>query len=156
MSFARRKFIFSSFFSTLAAQAQTSALPACLVDVTHIGSESHDSPFFEHYHVLALPLASLLVQPAQGIVVKTSPVDQGSYDAAAFEAFIAASGLDKRQLQHHQHDVAITKNQLERIAAGEKDVELRVISPNGNYIHNFLVTAPPSVLVKVRKARRRA
>lgn len=113
--------------------------------------ENTDSPFYEHYHQLSLPVQALLNPPSEGIVIKTSPVDQGSYDVAGFNKFITASGLKAEVLRKHDHDVRITREQLERIAAGEKAVEIRVISKAGNYVHNFIITAPPSALAKVRK-----
>lgn len=125
----------------------------CLVKLSEISAESTDSPFFEHYHQLAIPVASLIQPPATGIVVKTSPVDQGSFDQETLSKFAASSGLDAAKLQRHSHSVALTRSDLSRIADGEKNVEIRVISPNKNYVHNFFFTAPPSLLVKVRRAR---
>jgi hypothetical protein len=123
----------------------------CLAKQTDLTVESNESPFYLHYHQLSIPVAALLKQPDQGIVVKTSIVDQGSYDVTAFKKFIADSGLDPAKLSAHSHDVKISKAELNRIAAGQKDVEVRVISASGNYVHNFLITANPSTLAKVRR-----
>jgi hypothetical protein len=114
-------------------------------------AENTDSPFYEHFHQLSIPTKSLYQPPADGIVVKTSPVDQGSYDIEGFKKFISSSGLNPEVLRKHDHEVKITREQLERIASGEKSVEIRVISKKGNYVHNFIITAPPSALAKIRK-----
>jgi hypothetical protein len=126
----------------------------CLVRESEIHTESVDTPFYEHFHTLAIPVSALISPPQEGITVTTSVVDQGSYDVSGFKKFIASSGLKADSLQSHSHPVKITQDQLQRIANGEKDVEIRVISKAGNYVHNFLVTAPRSAIVKVQKGRK--
>lgn len=138
--------------STAFAQAATPAQTVdCLMRQSEFSLENTDSPFYEHFHHLSIPTKALIKPPAEGIVIKTQPVDQGSYDVEGFNKFIASSGLKAEVLRKHDHDVKITREQLERIAAGEKAVEIRVISKAGNYVHNFIITAPPSALAKVRK-----
>ncbi len=126
----------------------------CLVHESEVFAESHDTPFFEHFHTISIPVKALIEQPAAGIVVTTSAVDQNSYDVAQFASFIKSSGLNTANLKTHTHAVAITQSQLQRIAAGEKNVEIKVISKAGNYVHNFLVTAPRSAIVKIAKAKK--
>jgi hypothetical protein len=140
----------SAAFAQSVAPAQT---VACLMRQSEFSLENTDSPFYEHFHHLSIPTQALIKPPAEGIVVKTQPVDQGSYDVEGFNKFIASSGLKAEVLRKHDHEVKISRDQLERIAAGEKAVEIRVISKAGNYVHNFIVTAPPSALAKVRKFR---
>jgi hypothetical protein len=125
----------------------------CLMHQAEFSLENTDSPFYEHFHHLSIPTQALIKPPAEGIVVKTQPVDQGSYDVEGFNKFIASSGLKAEVLRKHDHEVKISRELLERIAGGEKSVEIRVISKAGNYVHNFIVTAPPSALAKVRKFR---
>lgn len=128
----------------------------CYLHTDEVTAESVDSPFYEHFHQLTIPLSALLNPPAQGVTIRSSPVDQGSYDVEAFEKFILESHADEKALQRHQHDVLITEDQLRRLAGGQPAVEIRVISKNGNYVHNFLITAPQSALVKVRKVQQAA
>lgn len=138
---------------TRGALADTVEAP-CFLRADELTTESVESPFYEHFHQLTIPLEALVEPPAEGLVIRSGPVDQGSYDVEAFEKFIRSSRLDEKALVRHQHDVMIAQDQLRRIASGEKDVEVRVISKNGNDVHNFLITAPPSALVKVKKHRK--
>jgi hypothetical protein len=124
---------------------------ACPLDLETIAVESDETPFFEHYHQLSLPVSALVDPPKDGILLSTSAVDQGSYDIEGFERFIRSSGLDRDKLKSHSHDILISQADLKRIAGGEKNVEIRVISKAGNYVHNFKITASASALAKVRK-----
>ncbi len=154
LSCGRRSFLNLASF---AAAGLVVARPAfaddlvCLLHTDEFVTESGDSPFFLHYHTVAIPVAALIALPADGVRVVTTPVDQGSYDLEGFNQFIEKSGLDPGSLKTHHHEILVSQNELARIAKGEANVEIRVISPGGNYVHNFLVTAPPSALVKVRK-----
>jgi hypothetical protein len=47
--------------------------------------------------------------------------------------------------------VTISQSKLQAIANGEKNVEVRVISKAGNYVHNFLITASPMTLAILKK-----
>lgn len=120
-------------------------------DLQFVRLETTYSPFFQHYHLLLLPVQALVSPPSGGIVLRTSEVDQKSFEVREFENFIASSGLNKQALQHHRHNVAISHDQLVRIASGEREVEITVISEKGNHVHNFTVTAPPSVLAAVKR-----
>jgi DUF971 family protein len=131
-----------------------SSAVSCLVRESEVFAENHDTPFYEHFHTLSIPVKALIEQPASGVVVTTTEVDQNSYDVAGFAAFIKSSKLNPASLKAHTHAVSITQNQLQRIAAGEKDVEIKVISKAGNYVHNFLVTAPRSAILKIQKAKK--
>jgi hypothetical protein len=122
----------------------------CVRLASEFSAENTDSPFYEHFHQLSVPVAALMNPPQDGIVVKTLPVDQGSYDIAGFNKFIASSGLKADSLRSHDHDVRISNEQLIRIAQGEKDVEIKVISQKGNYVHNFFITASPMVLATIK------
>lgn len=125
----------------------------CVLNLENLAVESGDSPFFEHYHQLLLPVSALLAPPKDGVTVVTSAVDQGSYDTIAFEKFIKSSGLNADNLKVHRHEVQITAAELSRIAAGEKEVEVRVISKAGNYVHNFKITASASALARIRRGK---
>ena len=130
-------------------------LITCLAKESEFATESKDTPFYEHFHTLSLPVSALINPPKEGLTVFTTEVDQGSYDVAGFKSFLKTSGLKAEKLQNHSHDVLITQDQLTRIANGEKEVEIKVISKAGNYVHNFVITAPRSAIVKVLKARSR-
>lgn len=123
----------------------------CTPNLEALLVESSDSPFFEHYHQLLLPVAALIKPPAAGLRLNTTVLDRSSYDVAAFENFVASSKLQRENLLNHSHEVLIGPRELHRIGNGEKSVEIRVISPAGNYVHNFKITALASTLVKVRK-----
>ena len=141
---------------TSLAETATPTAPApapaiCLAKQTELSEESSESPFFQHFHQLSIPVVALLKLPDAGVVVKTSVMDQGSYDVEAFNKFISSNSLNQADFIAHSHDVKIGKAELARIAGGEKEVEIRVISANGNYVHNFFLTANPSTLAKVRR-----
>ena len=126
------------------------ASDVCLRPLEVIRVESSDSPFYVHYHQILVPVAALIEKPANGIVVKSSPVDAGSYDPEEFKGFIKSSGLKESSLVSHSHDVQITQKQLIALAEGQA-VEIRVISKAGNFVHNFIVEAPPSALSAIKK-----
>jgi hypothetical protein len=125
----------------------------CLAVPGEFSIETQDSPFFEHFHYLAIPISALLTIPAAGVVLKTSTIDIASYDKEAFTKFIADSGLNAESLLKHSHDVKISGEKLQAIADGHKNVEIRVISANGNYVHNFLITVSPMIVATLRKAK---
>lgn len=149
MKTSRRNFLTAAFVPFEAALVSAE----CSAPSSAVHTENTDSPFFEHYHQLSVPVQALIKPPIDGIIVKTLPVDQGSYDVEGFDQFVASSGLKADDLRRHAHEVSLSREQLERIAQGEKDVEIRVISKNGNYVHNFLITATPAVLARIRKQR---
>ena len=140
--------------STLPSISYSEDEVVCLMHSSEMSVESTDSPFFQHFHQLTLPVRALIELPKDGIIVKTSSVDQGSYDVAGFDKFIKSSGLNADLLRKHDHSIQINRNQLLQIAQGQKNVEIRVISKSGNYVHNFLITASPMVLAKVRRGSR--
>lgn len=123
---------------------------ACARGLTALHLETNESPFFEHYHQLSIPVKAL-VNPAKALVLQTSAVDEESMDEKGFEDFIRSSKLDAEKLSRHSHAVSISIEQLKRIAGGERNVEVRVISPAGNYVHNFLITAYQSTLAPQRR-----
>lgn len=129
------------------AQAQS----LCPTPLAYLRCESQDSPFFQHYHQLLLPVAALIKPSSEGIVIKSSSIDKDSYDTNEFDQFILKSGLDKKNLEVHSHDVFISYQQLQEIRSG-KTVEIRVISKAGNYVHNFILKATPSTLATIKKA----
>ncbi|WP_413587161.1 hypothetical protein [Bdellovibrio sp. HCB274] len=126
---------------------------ACLAVQGEFVTESQDSPFFEHFHFLSIPVSALSTIPENGITLKTSTIDLASYDQETFKRFITETGLNAEALLKHSHEVKIDAAKLQAIADGQKSVEIRVISANGNYVHNFLITASPMILATVRKAK---
>ncbi|WP_413576680.1 hypothetical protein ACLVWU_01425 [Bdellovibrio sp. HCB290] len=117
-------------------------------------AETHDSPFFEHYHQLRIPLSALVTPPEEGIEVVTSPVEAGAYYPEEFDAFIKSSGLSAESLSVHTHAVKITKSQLVSVTKGET-VEVRVISKNGNFVHNIFLKASPAIMVRIQKGMKK-
>ncbi|MNU08099.1 hypothetical protein D3C72_2539940 [compost metagenome] len=53
----------------------------------------------------------------------------------------------------HSHEVNFTQAELERIASGEKEVQITVKTPKGNIGHHFFFTAPRSAIVKIQRGR---
>ncbi len=147
MGSSRRDFLSIKTFSALTAEIAA----LCVEHTGEFSVETQDSPFFEHFHFLTIPLKALQQPPVDGVTLKTTELDQGSYDLDGFKAFIEKSRLDPKALLTHSHDVKISQAQLLAIAAGEKNVEVRVISAAGNYVHNFLITASPMTLATLRK-----
>jgi hypothetical protein len=147
MGLSRRDFLNLNNVSALTADIAS----LCVAHVGEFSVETQDSPFFEHFHHLAIPIKALIQPPAEGVILKTTPVEQDSYDIEGFKAFIEKFGLDAKALIIHTHEVKISQAKLLAIAAGEKDVEVRVVSPSGNYVHNFLITASPMTLATLRK-----
>ncbi|MCC6137885.1 MAG: hypothetical protein IT287_04585 [Bdellovibrionaceae bacterium] len=148
----RRIFLLTS--STLLVLPLDIALAqeVCLKGLEGIDVESHDSPGYTHYHQLILPVSHLVMPPQNGIQLKTSAVDQGSYDVAGLEAFAKNINTDIKALKAHDHEVFISRDELLRIAAGEENVEIAVLARDKKtYVHNFFVTAPPSALAIVKK-----
>jgi hypothetical protein len=147
MGFSRRDFLSLNNLTALSPEIGS----LCVAHVGEFSVETQDSPFFEHFHFLTIPIKALIQPPAQGITLKTSPVDADSYDVEGFKAVIEQTGLDSGALSTHSHDVKISQAKLLAIAAGEKNVEVRVISAGGNYVHNFLISASPMTLATLRK-----
>ena len=56
-------------------------------------------------------------------------------------------GKSKKELQEHLKDL------YHDIASGEKQVKISVLTPKGNFAHNFFFTAPSSALIKIARAR---
>ncbi|QLY26748.1 hypothetical protein [Bdellovibrio sp. KM01] len=147
MGLSRRDFLSWNNFTALSAELGS----LCVAHLGEFSFETQDSPFFEHFHSLTIPIKTLLQPPAEGIILKTTPVDQDSYDAEGFKAFIEQTRLDPKALSTHSHNVKISQAKLLAIAAGEKNVEIRVISASGNYVHNFIISASPMTLATLRK-----
>lgn len=126
------------------------ALANCGSPLEFIRTESTDTPFYEHYHQLLVPVAALVSPPSKGLVISTSAVDAESYNQDEFSKFLASSGLKRSTLQEHKHDVLISHSQLLQIRDGA-EVEIRVISKAGNYVHNFFIKASPSALSAVKR-----
>lgn len=120
-----------------------------------ISTEATGFTKYEHHHQLAIPISVLINPPDEGFKVRTSTLDQGSLDEAAFKSFLKESGLDE-SLRFHSHEVKFTKDQLNRIASGEKEVKISVLSPKGNPAHDFFFTAPRSAIIKVKRGRAKA
>lgn len=148
MTTSRRDFI--SLASTLLSPAKD--VP-CIMHTGDLAVETQESPFFEHFHFLSIPLEALVKPPEAGIVLTTTPVDQDSYDVDGFKKFIASSGLNEKNLLVHTHDIKLSKDQLQAIASGQKNVEVRVISQKGNYVHNFRITASPMILATIKNKK---
>ncbi len=127
----------------------------CNPELNDLVFETIESPFFEHYHRVLVPTSALVNIPSEGLSLTTSPMDQGSYDLERFEAFVKSSKLSKDALIAHKHSLHLSKEQLQRLASGEKDMEVRVISDNGNYVHNFKLTASPSALAKIKNGSKK-
>jgi hypothetical protein len=157
----RRNFVFSGVLSGLALSLAKPALAApaavkeelCVMKMDHVAAEATYFARYEHFHVLAIPIAVLIAPPAQGFKVRTSPLDQDSLDEKAFAEFIKDSGLDASSLRVHSHEVTFTQAELERIATGEKEVQITVQTPKGNLAHHFFFTAPRSAIVKIQRGR---
>ncbi len=156
----RRLFMFSGLASglTLSFVNKSFALPVappppeCLLKVDEITAEATGFTRYQHFHNLSLPVSVLIAPPEAGFKIRTSILDQGSLDEAAFAQFIKETGIDP-SLRYHSHLVSFTKEDLGRIASGEKEVKIGVLTPMGNFAHNFFFTAPPSALVKIKRGR---
>lgn len=125
----------------------------CLMKMDQVTAEATYFARYEHFHILAIPISVLITPPAAGYKTRTSPLDQDSLDEKAFNEFIKESGLDGNSLRVHSHEVNFTQAELERIANGEKDVEITVLTPKGNLGHRFYFTASRSAIVKIQKGR---
>lgn len=118
-------------------------------DLSLLTVHTEDSPFFEHYHALQIPVEAIVNPPLAGITLTTTNVDQGSIDEAGFDKFIQQSGLPREKFRNHSHAVTLTRDDLVRIGRGDT-VEIRIVSGNGNYVHNFKITALKNVIVKAQ------
>lgn len=148
MTTSRREFF--SLASSLVAPIKD--IP-CIMHTGDLSVETQESPFFEHFHFLSIPVEALVNPAEAGIILTTTPLDQDSYDVDGFKKFIASSGLNEKNLLVHTHDVKLSKDQLQAIASGQKDVEVRVISQKGNYVHNFKITASPMILATIKNKK---
>lgn len=124
----------------------------CLMKMDEITAEATGFTRYEHFHQLSVPIAVLINPPKEGFKIRCSTLDQGSLDEKAFNEFIKETGLDP-SLRFHSHEVKFTQDELNRIASGEKDVKITVLSPKGNFAHDFTFTAPRSAIVKIQRGR---
>jgi hypothetical protein len=156
----RRNFILTSVLSGVALSAAKAASAdtikkedLCVMTMDHVAAEATHFARYEHFHVLTIPIVVLIAPPAAGYKVRTSTLDQDSLDEKAFAEFIKDSGLDASSLRVHSHEVNFTQAELERIATGEKEVQITVATPKGNLAHKFFFTAPRSAIVKIQRGR---
>jgi hypothetical protein len=158
----RRNFILTGVLSGVALTTAKSALAApaslnkedlCVMKMDHVTAEATYFARYEHFHILAIPISVLINPPAEGYKVRTSPLDQDSLDEKAFAEFIKDSGLDASSLRLHSHEVSFSQAELERIASGEKEVKITVLTPKGNVGHHFFFTAQRSAIVKIQRGR---
>lgn len=126
---------------------------ACLIRMDQVTAEATYFARYEHFHILAIPLSVLIAPSVNGYTTRTSPLDQASLDEKAFNDFIKETGLDGASLRTHSHSVTFTQQELERIASGEKEVKITVMTPKGNLAHHFYFTASRSALVKIKRGR---
>lgn len=153
----RRLFLSSSLTlgSALLIGQESIANPESAVCVPGLDFVSAEATYFkayEHYHLLSIPVTTLITLPEAGFTTRTSILDQGSLDVEAIEKFLKETGLSA-SLKTHSHEVKFTQAELQRIASGEKEVEITVLTPKGNLAHRFYFTASPSALAKIRRAR---
>ncbi len=126
----------------------------CLTDLEGIDVESDDAVGYEHYHQLILPVSALVNPPTSGIWLRTSAVDQGSYDELGMQDFSKSINVNVEAMRSHTHDVFISYEELKSIAAGAKKVEVKAYARDKKtYVHNFFITAPPSALAVVKRER---
>jgi len=158
----RRNFVFGTALSGLAIAlpgrsiAEPTSVKSedlCLIKMDQVSAEATYFSRYEHFHILSIPIAVLINPPAEGFKIRTSPLDQDSLDEKAFAEFIKDSGLDGPSLRKHSHEVNFTKEELERIASGEKEVKITVLTPKGNVGHYFYFTASRSALVKIQRGQ---
>jgi hypothetical protein len=142
--------MFAQWLAQILLNTAEAAAP-CPDAITGVATESLESPFFDHFHQLTIPVEALIKLPAQGVQLKTSPIDLESYDSVQLEKFVKDSKLDQSKLLTHTHDVFVDQKTLSRIAAGEENVEIKVISARGNFVHNFKFTASPAIKTKLKR-----
>jgi hypothetical protein len=161
----RRHFVFGTALTgfALATAGTSMAEPTpqkpeelCLIKMDQVSAEATYFSRYEHFHILSIPLSVLIKPSAEGYTTRTSPLDQESLDEKAFAEFIKDSGLDGPSLRKHSHEVKFTKEELERIASGEKEVKITVLTPKGNVGHHFYFTASRSALVKIQRGQDKA
>lgn len=136
--------------------APSSAVPSedlCLLKTDTVTAEATYFARYEHFHTLAIPLSVLINPPASGFTTRTSPLDPESLDEKAFTDFVKETGIDGPSLRKHSHEVKFTHDELERIASGEKEVKITVLTPKGNLGHHFFFTASRSAQIKIQRAR---
>ena len=134
------------------AQPTPAAAEVCVMRLDEITADSTGFSRYEHYHVLALPLAVLITPPAEGFKIRCSPLDPASLDLEAIDQFLKETGLDE-SLKQHSHEVSFTQADLNLIATGQERVKIAVLSPKGNPAHEFFFTAPASAVIKIKRAR---
>jgi len=148
----RRNFLILSGLITLPFSHALSANDQCLTGLQGIDVESNDSAGYEHFHQLILPVSALITPPRSGIKLLTSTVDQGSFNDSDMKTFAKTLNMNSDALRTHNHEVFITYEELKSIASGTKNVEIKVYArSNKQYVHNFLITAPPSTLSMIKK-----
>ncbi|MCC6137886.1 MAG: hypothetical protein IT287_04590 [Bdellovibrionaceae bacterium] len=125
----------------------------CIPDLDSISAEATGSLRYVHFHRVSIPVSALIDPPQEGFEVRTTTLDQRSLDEVALMKFLKETGLKEKDIRYHSHSVKITQAQLEQIAQGEKNVEVIVKTPKGNYGHTFFFTASQSVLIKIQRAR---
>lgn len=136
----------------IALAPEVQAADSCVPSLGYISAEATYFKAYEHYHLLSIPVSALITLSDKGYTTRTSVLDQGSLDEEALKKFLKETGLSS-SLKDHSHEVHVTQAELQRIANGEKDVEITVLTPKGNLAHRFYFTATQSALAKVRKAR---
>lgn len=140
---SRRLFFFSGIGALASLAFRPKFAVACNNLDENVYAESTLWFKYMHFHKLEIPLAALISPPADGLKVKTSNVDQSIFDP----------GLAEIGLANHDHKLLISATELERIASGEKNVALNAYLKDGRVTHKFLVSAPGSIVAKVKKAR---
>ncbi len=138
---------------SLAVSTPAQPEDTCQIRMDQVSAEATYFARYEHFHILTIPVAVLVNPPEQGYSTRTSVLDQDSLDEKAFNEFIKETGLDGASLRIHSHAVTFTKEELERIANGEKDVKITVMTPKGNIAHYFYFTASRSAQVKIQRGR---
>lgn len=134
------------------AASSAASKDVCLMKLDEITTEGSGFTRYEHYHQLSIPVSVLINPPKEGFKIRCSTLDQGSLDEKAFNDFIKETGIDP-SLRFHSHEVTFTQDHLNRIANGEKDVKITVLSPKGNFAHDFTFTAPRSAIIKIQRGR---
>ncbi len=158
----RRQFISTAVLSmatirSFGAQSSSSVSAKqnqCIPNLDYISTESTHFQVYEHYHRLSIPISALILPPSGGVTVKTSMLDQSSLDKKKYTNFIEQTKRKFESLINHDHEFVITQEQLERIASGEREVEVKLLSPIGNLTHIFYFTASKSALIKINRARK--
>lgn len=156
----RRTFLSTAIASTAALKLGGPAVvfaqeaEVCVPGLDFVSAEATYFSRYQHFHLLSIPVDTLIAPPSEGFTTRTSLLDQASLDNEAFMQFIKESGIDEKALRHHSHQVKFTKEELDRIASGEKEVKITVNTPKGNLGHYFYFTASPSALARIKYGRK--